>query len=277
MLRKGKRFLFPVFHHTRTTECRGVSRDVLRRSAERFWHPFIVGRTGADLSSYRFRENLDGLRTPDADFTCQVNGMIGGATLLENFFYVLLCGFDIVDVSFGWKSSMHDPCERYYKGSYVLSHSRPFLGWSPPVASGRGCHVDEPASAGIGTAQAQSMLMSGGGKPTTTPPFPPCPSSSRTQQPSSTGTLVVPFTMHVEGGGSHELLSHIMFRSPALSRISKLNDCPRDVQECLNNPKAVGMIAALRRAYIDPEYITAEALLTASKTADTWADALRVK
>eukprot|EP00796_Vickermania_ingenoplastis_P006135 gene6135-4415_t len=253
---------FPLTEKTeKRNKSRAMSRDVLRRAVERFWLPFMAGTTGEDLHKYRFRENLNTIRTPDNDFTCQVNGCVGGAALLEDFFFVLLSGFDIQNVTFAWRSSLYDPCLTNYCGSYTLVHARPFLGWKPAVVASHPL-VPPHTLSNLDNSTVVSNTFR---------------NTSRRRREEAPAVIQVPFSMHVEGGGSHELLSHIAFRSPALRHVVKEEECPEDVRQCLRNPKAVQMIASLRRAYVDPQYITAEALLSATRTRETWADALHIK
>lgn len=261
-----------------------MSRNVLRWSVERFWHPFMAAKTGPNLSSYRFRENIDSMRTPDEDFTCQVNGEVGGVSLLENFFSVLLCGFDISDVFFGWKTSICDPTEMHYSGRYVLRHSRPFLGWYPPLHSAsQGSPPGEEIESrtlNMGTSSQDSLSGDFNSIKNTLPDSGLHYASRRgdsIQQSTEFPRLEVPFFMHVEGGGSQELLSHIVFSSPAFLRLSRMQGCPSIVHECLSHSKALKLIAALRRAQVEPNLITAEAVLKAAKSSENWMDALKFK
>lgn len=262
-----------AFHRSKVLPCRALLLDVLRRSVEKFWQPFMVGRSGADLRLYRFRDNLRSIRTEDEDFTCQVNGVVGGASILEDFFFVVLCGFDITDVSFAWKSSLYDPCLPKYSGSYTLVHCRPFLGWKPPPP------LTGPASSQVGLlSKSPHSLSKLENSTVVSNSYRHCSTRRSGEAGIQPRIIHVPFTIHVEtGGGSQERLSHIMFRSPALSCIMKDEDCPDDVYKCLNNPKAMQMCSALRRAYVEPEYITAEALLSATKRKDSWSDALNLR
>lgn len=260
-----------------------MSRNGLRWSVERFWHPFMTAKTGACLSSYRFRENVDSIRTPDEDFTCQVNGEVGGVRLLENFFSVLLCGFDISDVFFGWKSSICDPNGINYSGRYVLSHSRPFLGWEPTSCSYVGRSTSGKSFVKTAGSNVTSSAKSGLDSISDTHSIP----DTRLHYASRRGDSIqlrdelspieVPFSMHVEGGGSQELLSHIVFSSPAFMHVSRMPDCPSNVKECLADSKALKLIAALRLAQVDPTFITAEAVLKAAKSADNWVGTLNLK
>lgn len=226
------------FRPTMRFHCRAAHRDELQRSVERFWYPFMQTRVDLDLSFRRFAANFRDIRTPDNDFTCQVNRIAGGATLIENFFLILLSGFDITSVFFGWKSSLSDSCTSLYSGKYVLVHTKPFLGWEPAESK----LVSDPSSVSLAYGTQHSEL---GG------------------QNVHGYSIQVPFSMHVEGGGSKELLSHISFHSSALDRIAKIPECPESVRRCLANHDAMQMCAALRRASVDPSNITAEALLAA--------------
>lgn len=268
-----------LFHIT----CLFMSRNVLRWSVERFWYPFMAAKTGPNISLYRFRENIDSMRTPDADFTCQVNGEVGGVGLLENFFSVLLCGFDISDVFFRWKTSTCDPNETHYSGHYILSHSRPFLGWYPPVHSSKKGNppVEAISSSPVNMGSSSAPSCGVDFSSSRTPPDSGLHYASRRgksmQRCTEFPRLEVPFFMHVEGGGSQDLLSHIVFSSPAFSRLSRMHGCPSTVQECLSHSKALKLITALRRAQVEPELITAEAVLKAAKSSDNWVDALKFK
>lgn len=89
--------------------------------------PFKSNVTGADISKYSFHEALRNIAHPEV-FTSQVNGVVGGLPLVEDFFVVLLCGFDIVDIDV--KTLSIEPAEA--SGTLRIAHRRTFLGWRPP-------------------------------------------------------------------------------------------------------------------------------------------------
>lgn len=92
--------------------------------ADKFWSPFKQDTGGADLRKYGFTSTLKSIVHPSV-FTSQVNGIVGGVPLLEDFFWTILTGFDIVHVG----DAIEDGS--YSKGVYRLAHRRPFLGWTP--------------------------------------------------------------------------------------------------------------------------------------------------
>jgi hypothetical protein len=92
--------------------------------ANKFWGPFKQQVIGPDLRTYGFTSNLKGF-VHQSTFTSQVNGIVGGVPLLEDFFWTLLTGFDVIHVG----EAVEDGS--YSKGVYRLAHRRPFLGWTP--------------------------------------------------------------------------------------------------------------------------------------------------
>lgn len=103
---------------------------------QRFWSPFTVGTTGPDLKQYKFEEMISEIVHP-MDFTCQVNrSSVGSKALLEDFFHVVLCGFDIVGVDVQTKSS--SVSETHATGFVRLVHQRPLIGWKPATLLGAG-------------------------------------------------------------------------------------------------------------------------------------------
>lgn len=92
--------------------------------ADKFWSPFKQDVSGPDLRKYGFSNNLKGIVHPNV-FTSQVNGVVGGAPLLEDFFWTLLTGFDVDHVGSATEEGL------YSKGTIRLIHRRPFLGWTP--------------------------------------------------------------------------------------------------------------------------------------------------
>lgn len=140
-----------------------ATRETARRFAERFWAPFAQGTNGADVGAYRLRENLESICMPPGVFTAQVNGAVGGARIVEDYFSVLLAGFDIAQCQLGASEgslrSPLDPC--HYKGSLTLVHARRFLGWAPQVTPAGGAPtVQLPFSMHVeaGVAQAQPLI-----------------------------------------------------------------------------------------------------------------------
>ncbi|TPP47908.1 hypothetical protein CGC20_14610 [Leishmania donovani] len=226
-----------------TMEC-GAERqthDMLRHTVERLWHPFTQGYRGADLNIYRFRENLAGLCCPGNIFTCQVNGLLGGTRVLEDFFATLLSGFDIVHASVEGSrgkplSNPADICN--YTGYYVLAHTRPFLGWQPSPTSLRSTG---PTSALPGTTIRSSVQYEFNGA---------TPETAR--------------------------LSHVVLRTPVMELLRTRPECPEAVQKCLESREALKIFATLRRAGVKPELITATTLLSASKRDPAWMSALGI-
>ncbi|CAC9546707.1 conserved hypothetical protein [Leishmania infantum JPCM5] len=276
-----------------TMEC-GAERqthDMLRHTVERLWHPFTQGYRGADLNIYRFRENLAGLCCPGNIFTCQVNGLLGGTRVLEDFFATLLSGFDIVHASVEGSrgkplSNPADICN--YTGYYVLAHTRPFLGWQPSPTSLRSTG---PTSALPGTTIRSSVQYEfNGATPETASRsaflLNDCDGVEATDatatldgdpDPSSKiSTLIVPFTTYVEGLVDHSRLSHVVLRTPVMELLRTRPECPEAVQKCLESREALKIFATLRRAGVKPELITATTLLSASKRDPAWMSALGI-
>ncbi|GET92943.1 hypothetical protein, conserved [Leishmania tarentolae] len=265
--------------------------DMLRHTVERLWHPFTQGHRGADLSIYRFRENLADLCCPGNIFTCQVNGLVGGARVLEDFFSTLLSGFDIVHASVEGSRGkpLSNPADIYnYTGYYVLAHTRPFLGWKPSPASLR-CAAHPPvlpettshSSAHYGfngaapeTASRSAFLLndSDGGHAIDAR----VTLGGESNGSSTVSTLAVPFTTYVEGLVDHSRLSHMVLRTPVMGLLRSLPECPEAVQKCLESRDALKVFATLRRAGVRPELITAETLLSASKRDPAWMSALGI-
>lgn len=218
----------------------------MRRIMARFWSPLNRGHTGPDLDTYGFREVFATIRTGDNDFTCQVNGQVGGARLIEDFFLVLLCGFDVVDVKVvkpSLSDVLADPvnCE----GTYTIVHSRPFLGWGPPGAGGDG---------------RSTLLLP--------------PGDGDGPRGRSVRLLEVPFTARLEGSG--EIISHMIFRSAVHRTIAAQPDCPATVRSCLESPEALRAVARLRRAKVRADLITDKTLLGITAKKDTWSSALGI-
>jgi hypothetical protein len=93
--------------------------------AEQFWAPFKQEVRGPDLRRYRFNESIKRLVHPEV-FTSQVNGMVGGVPLVEDFFWTILTGFDIEHVS-----TIGSDEATGVTGTMHLVHRRPFMGWVP--------------------------------------------------------------------------------------------------------------------------------------------------
>lgn len=97
-----------------------------RPLAERFWSPFNRQITGADVGKYGIATALERITDP-ASFSCTVNGICGNAAVAEDFFVVLLTGFDIE----GAQLFPGAETDTYLDGCLNLVHTRPFLGWKP--------------------------------------------------------------------------------------------------------------------------------------------------
>ncbi|RHW70342.1 hypothetical protein DPX39_090061000 [Trypanosoma brucei equiperdum] len=243
------------------------------RVMQRFWSPFCKGVKGPDLHTYGFGETFSGMRTHDSDFTCQVNGQVGGAKLVEDFFITLLCGFDFEHVKVErhlTTSGAADPCQ--FQGTIVLAHTRSFLGWCPqPVThslekcpSPSECDATKVSTNNINelgntTATASRCLVQTGGN---------------TEAPVPSLILNVPFTARLEGNVGR--ISHMILRSPAIGVIAAHQCCPAEVGSCLQNPEALQALVTLRRANVRPEMITDRTLvgITAKKAA--WCSALGI-
>ncbi|RNF09015.1 hypothetical protein TraAM80_02412 [Trypanosoma rangeli] len=238
---------------------------------KRFWSPFCRGLVGPNLQMYGFSQVFDSIRTDDNDFTCQVNGQVGGTRLIEDFFIVILCGFDFVDVkveSSSMTDAVRDPCN--FKGFYVLAHSRPFLGWAPFVVApsleiephDKGSVVSsfdrsEPSELQEDSSGNQLLVHS---------------RNSNAEQPRR--LLKVPFTSRIE---EHEGgLSHMTLRSPIFDVIMGDHNCPATLKHCLQNKEAIEAIVRLRRANVRPELITDKTLLAITTKKESWASALGI-
>lgn len=232
----------------------------MRRVMMRFWSPFSRGHVGPDLDTYGFKEVFDSMRTNDSDFTCQVNGQVGDARLIEDFFHVILCGFDVVNVELkkiGAADASVDPFN--FEGIYTLAHTRPFLGWRPPTASNR---LPSTAAAG-GDGDAPG-------------PKAPAAAAAPVFRGVERGAplLKVPFSARLEG--CERIISHMTFRTTALEVICGHHDCPVAVRSCLQNVEALRALVALRRAKVRADIITDKTLLGMTNRKDLWSSALGI-
>lgn len=207
-----------------------------RTVTQQLWAPFTkdVNLSSYDLSKYGFPETLRTL-IHEPVFTCQVNGFVGPAAVLEDFFHVLLCGFDVKDVRIG--DIHHQPPPPLNgsfvaQGSFKIAHSRPLLGWKPS-------HI---------TNAATDMPL------TLDIPF------------HMRGEFCA---------DHHEAkLNHLTFKAPLTQCLRDCRDVPRNVVETLESTEALKMLVTLRRARVRPDIITDRALRSASRKQDTWCSAL---
>lgn len=95
-------------------------------TVETFWGPFTRGITGPDIDKYPFADAMKQVSRPNV-FTSQVNGVVGGKSVVEDFFIAVLSGFDISSVDI--KEFVSETASA--NGTYRLIHRRPFLGWVP--------------------------------------------------------------------------------------------------------------------------------------------------
>ncbi|KEG13658.1 hypothetical protein DQ04_00861000 [Trypanosoma grayi] len=251
----------------------------MRRLMGRFWSPFCRRHVGPDLRSYGFTEVFQTICTQD-NFTCQVNGQVGDDRLIEDFFIVLLCGFDFADVHVE-QSSLTDALghPHNFKGTYTLAHTRPFLGWRPPSVVPRLA----PSSAVEAAAAAAADTVEGGiaGEQSDTPRSAAdaaceesVAASSLLQMSPSVPLVKVPFSARLEGTEHH--ISHMILRSPALDVITSDANCPATVQRCLENPEALRVLVSLRRANVRPDIITDKTLLGITTKKEAWSSALGI-
>jgi hypothetical protein len=101
-----------------------------RPLCEKFWSPFNRKLVGCELATYAVSEMLTQV-VDQRHFSCSWNGQFGNSKLIEDFFAVLVSGFDIGGVIIdegGWTQTT---C----KGSIHLHHTRDFLGWKPTHSS----------------------------------------------------------------------------------------------------------------------------------------------
>eukprot|EP00758_Cryptobia_borreli_P005542 Tbor_TRINITY_DN4921_c0_g1::TRINITY_DN4921_c0_g1_i2::g.9985::m.9985 len=92
--------------------------------ANKFWAPVSSGVRGQDIGNYNIMESLKEITANDV--TCQVNGVVGDRSLVEDFFLILLTGFDVLKTS--TTSTKNDS---HYDGDVFVRHSRNFIGWQP--------------------------------------------------------------------------------------------------------------------------------------------------
>nr|CCC93016.1 conserved hypothetical protein [Trypanosoma congolense IL3000] len=231
------------------------------RVMQRFWSPFSRHIRGPNLHAYGFGEMFNDIRTPDSDFTCQVNGRVGGAKLVEDFFIVLLCGFDFERVKIERQMApggTTDPCQ--FSGTYVLAHTRPFLGWKPRLIerSVDRCTPSPSCSSGA-TAENREVCLER-------------PPSAKESFPSL--VINVPFTARLEGNVGR--ISHLVFRSPVIDVITVHESCPETVRSCLQNPEALQALVTLRRANVRPSIITDKTLMGITAKKEAWSSALGI-
>ena len=102
-----------------------ASLHLSRPIVDRFWSPFKQTTTAGHLPGDMQRV-LEELTTP-RNFSCLVNGVLGHSpTLIEDFFVVVLTGFDVEGVKVDKLSEQRCMAE----GRMTLQHQRTFLGWA---------------------------------------------------------------------------------------------------------------------------------------------------
>ncbi|ORC92035.1 uncharacterized protein TM35_000042490 [Trypanosoma theileri] len=267
-------------------------RLTMRRVMTRFWSPFCRRITGPDLRAYGFHEVFNSIRTHDDDFTCQVNGQVGDAKLVEDFFILLLCGFNIMDVKLENSSmtdAINDSCN--FKGTYTLEHARPFLGWSPtsvntssnlkissPLLSFPTPNCSTPITNTTTNTTAATAFTSGDSNSMNSSS---CDGDSditavkrRLDAPPPPLLLRVPFTARLEG--SERGISHMILRSPALNLVAAHHSCPPAVRSCLQNSDAMQALVRLRRANVRPDIITDKTLMSIGARKEAWSSAMGI-
>lgn len=108
-----------------------MRRTVLLRSrvlCEAFWSPFNQRIVGHDLAKYAVAAAWDTALVPDNGFSCLWNGRQGGRAVAEDFFHVLLAGFDVAAVTLEKENNADDA---RFVGALKIRHARTFLGWRP--------------------------------------------------------------------------------------------------------------------------------------------------
>lgn len=223
--------------HTSIRSMRRTSLGRFPRNAlaQQFWAPFASGDvSGYDLTKYKFSEGLRSL-VHEPVFTCQVNGYVGNMATLEDFFVVLLCGFDIQRVRIVDAQQCGSPMEAPYvaSGTFQAIHTRSLLGWKPAN------HSD------INVAPLTVEV-----------PF------------HMRGEFCV--DQH-EPKLNHLTFKAPLIQ---MLREKHHADVPANILDTLENADAVKMLVTLRRARVKPEIITDRALRSASKKQDTWSSAL---
>lgn len=231
-----------------------ASDELLRGVREQFWRPVMVqaehGRPD-DVSRYRIADHLrrmiDGSTVPPPRFSWA--GVASNEPqLVEDVLFFLTAGFDIkhVDVSDA------------HRCSFLVKHSRSFLGWKPPV--------------------------------TQLPPGDPSAATTKAVQPSAATesvkrqTLItIPFTMDVTANptprNSFQAVKFSWDLGDALvshAVVSGIAPPPREVLDCLQDMEAVRMVTALRKSGVSGDVISWRALRSATKKTSTWASALGV-
>ncbi|KAH8604245.1 hypothetical protein ERJ75_001737900 [Trypanosoma vivax] len=253
----------------------GILLDICK-VIKRFWSPFNQSLKGPDLRAYGFVENFNSIRTRDEDFTCQVNEHVGDAKLVEDFFIVLLCGFDFLHVNVERQvgaNGAFDP--QRFCGTYTLAHTRPFLGWRPLLL--------EEAPASVSTSLAGSMsfpkekidVEASVGNPGATTALVETGAGAKTVcAPSPAVTICIPFSAQLE---EHEgKISHMILRSPAVETITAHEDCPVSLKSCLKDPEALRALVTLRRTRVRPDIITDRTLLGIVAKKEAWRSALGI-
>ncbi|CCW61384.1 unnamed protein product [Phytomonas sp. EM1] len=234
------------------------AQEFFHRLVVKFWSPFNQGRKGFSLSVYNFKENLDNIVLPN-HFTVQLNGVVGGRGLLEDFFTVLLCGFDIENVVVkapcGVSPSGAFVADHFTLcGDYTISHVRSFLGW-------------KPSTHGNALLPSETVLASA--------LFPEQPQLQDLSTAQDHLQLKIPFRVYVEGSLTHPRLCHMVLRTPVFDTLAGLPTrwgCPEEVKQILRDPEALKMLATLRQANVCAKMISAKTLLRARNPAEGCVD-----
>lgn len=95
-----------------------------RPLCEKFWSPFNKSIVGYDLSKYNFNSTLKDI-APNG-LSCSWNGRMGNGQVVEDFFTVVLAGFDVTGVSLAPGGD-----GRVFSGVVQMQHTRPFISWKP--------------------------------------------------------------------------------------------------------------------------------------------------
>jgi hypothetical protein len=93
-----------------------------------FWAPFQSGTVGPELSSYDFTASMKRLAQRDCVYHC--GGSQGGIEVAEDFFVMLLSGFDVVAVDTHSLVQINDHTACGH-GHLCLKHTRSFVSWAP--------------------------------------------------------------------------------------------------------------------------------------------------
>jgi hypothetical protein len=94
---------------------------------DRFWAPFKQNISGYDLQKYALNQAFQQVGGPG--FSCAWNGRVGNQNVIEDYFTMLLSGFDIVDIQ---THSCAD--NKRFDGAIKVAHVRSFLSWKPTQA-----------------------------------------------------------------------------------------------------------------------------------------------